>query len=103
MTTHYVDMFVGRLPKTRCGIFVENGKATANANLVDCKKCIRPKPAHSPHYQQRPLGSTPAGGRLVGYLITCSCGWSMKINENKRSAKTWFNDHVREVRQKSET
>lgn len=96
MTMHLVTHFVGRRPHTQCGIFVENENATANYDLVDCKRCRPPRPEHIPNYRPRTLGRTMAGGRLVGYTITCSCGWSYKTNENKKEARSWFIDHVKE-------
>jgi hypothetical protein len=101
-TMHAVQVFIGRAPRTLCGIYVNNDRVVADRAFATCKKCQRPKSTHMPTYHRRRLGTGPqGGGAFYGYKIDCSCGWSMKVNENKKEARKWFNDHVREVRQKS--
>jgi hypothetical protein len=101
-TVHAVAYFVGRAPKTVCGIYCDKDRMVADPAFATCKRCHPPKSAHHATYRRRPLGRSPqGGGTYYGYTITCSCGWTQKLNENKREAVKWFNDHVREERRKS--
>lgn len=100
---HQVSHFTARIPVTVCGIHVGNDVAVAGREGVTCARC-RPelKPSdHVPTYRRRRLGTSPqGGGAFYGYTITCSCGWTQKINENKREAVKWFNDHKRDAKKK---
>jgi hypothetical protein len=89
---------VGGAPVAVCGIFTDYDHATATYDDVTCKRCrpdLKPK-EHIPTYRRRRLGTGPqGGGAFYGYMITCSCGWYQKVNEPKREAVKYFNDHKR--------
>ena len=36
-----------------------------------------------------------AGGRLNGYNLTCSCGWTARWNGPKREAASYAKEHIR--------
>jgi len=42
-------------------------------------------------------GSSPqSGGRQnVGYRLTCTCGWTTRINAPKRDAEPYAKDHLK--------
>lgn len=99
---HALKLFSGGVGNTICGIAVDNEQIVADPAFATCKKC-QPKAesSHQPKYFRRRLGSGPqGGGAYYGYRIECSCGWSIKVNENKRAAVTWFNDHRRAAEKK---
>jgi hypothetical protein len=31
---------------------------------------------------------------LYGYRLTCSCGWTMRVNDTKREARSWAKTHL---------
>ncbi len=53
---------------------------------------------HEVTFQKRSLGLSRVGGRLVGYRLACSCGWTTKVNGPKRYAQGHAADHKREAR-----
>lgn len=106
MKIHAVKVFVGAAGHTLCGIVVANEQIVADPALATCKKCQpKARSAHQPKYVRRALGGSPirGGGTYYGYTIHCSCGWELRVNEPKRQAVIWFNDHRRTAEKKGKS
>jgi len=56
----------------------------------------QPPKAHEARYRRHQRGCAMITGRPVyGWNASCSCGWEIRTNENKRYVENRFAEHAR--------